>query len=104
MIWLPDRCRHQRRVVASLYEQAAAVPCERRAVFVGGLRGADKDAALAAAGITPGSYFTISMDRVVGELTRRSLIPSSRAWRPWKALTSCTPRPSTSPSGSPPGR
>ena len=50
VIWLPDRSKHQRRIVAALYEQAAGVPCERRAVFAGGLRGAGKNAALAAAG------------------------------------------------------
>jgi hypothetical protein len=75
VIWLPDRSKHQRRVVAYLYAQAAAVPCGRRAVFAGGLRGAPKDTALQAAGITRGAYFTISIDLILGELARRSLIP-----------------------------
>ena len=51
VIWLPGRSRQQRRAVAALYEQAAAVPCERNAVFAGGLRGADKNSALAAAAV-----------------------------------------------------
>jgi len=75
VIWLPERSRHQRRVVAALYEQAAAVPCERRAVFAGGLRGADKDGALAGAAIDRSRYFAISIDLVLAELARRSLIP-----------------------------
>ena len=75
MIWLPGRCRHQRRIVAALYEHAAAVPCERRAVFAGGLRGADKNRALAAAAADPGRYFAVSIDLVLEELARRSLIP-----------------------------
>ena len=75
MIWLPGRSRHQRRVVAALYEQAAAVPCDRRAVFAGGLRGADKNGELAAATVDPGRYFTVSIDLVLEELARRSLIP-----------------------------
>jgi hypothetical protein len=73
--WLPARSRHQRWVVAALYEQDTAVPCERRAVFAGGLRGAAKDEALAGAGIDRGSYFTVSVDLVLEEMARRSLIP-----------------------------
>jgi hypothetical protein len=75
VIWLPGRSKHQRRVVAALYAQAAVVPCERRAVFAGGLRGADKNGALAAAAVDPGRYFTVSIDLILEELARRSLIP-----------------------------
>ena len=47
------------------------MPCERRAVFAGGLRGAGKDAALVGAGISCGLFFTISIDVILGELARR---------------------------------
>jgi len=73
--WLPDRSRHQRRIVAALREQALAVPRERRAVLAGGLRGADKGGALAAAGIDRGRHLMVSIDLVLEELARRSLIP-----------------------------
>jgi hypothetical protein len=72
-------------VVAALYEQAATVPCERRAVFAGGLRGADKYGALAAAGADPGRYFTVSIDLVLEELARRSLIPVAARLSPMES-------------------
>jgi hypothetical protein len=61
--------------VAALCDRAAAVPCERRAVLAGGLRGAAKDEALAGSGIDRGRYFVVSVDLVLAELARRSLIP-----------------------------
>jgi hypothetical protein len=73
--WGPGRSRHQGRVVASLYQAAAAVPAERRAVLAGGLRGADKDAALDKAGVNRARFLLISVDAVLAELARRSLIP-----------------------------
>jgi hypothetical protein len=75
VLWSPDRSRHQGRVVAGLYGAAAAVPAERRAVLAGGLRGADKDTALDKAGLDRARYLLISVDAVLAELARRSLIP-----------------------------
>jgi hypothetical protein len=51
------------------------VPAERRLVLAGGLRGADKDAALDKAGVDRARFLVISVDRVLAELARRSLIP-----------------------------
>jgi hypothetical protein len=71
----PDRSRRQGHIVDGLYRQAAAVPAERKAVLAGGLPGADKAAALAKAGLDPARYLVISVDAMLGELARRSLIP-----------------------------
>ena len=75
MIWSADRSRHQGRVVAGLYGQAAGVPGERRAVLAGGLRGADKKTALDKAGVDRSRFLLVSVDTVLAELARRSLIP-----------------------------
>jgi hypothetical protein len=75
VIWSADRSRHQGRVVQGLYGQAGGVPGERRAVLAGGLRGADKQAALDKAGVDRARFLLISVDAVLAELARRSLIP-----------------------------
>jgi len=75
VIWSADRSRRQGHIVDGLCRQAAGVPGERRAVLAGGLRGADKAAALDKAGVDPARYLVISVDAVLGELARRSLIP-----------------------------
>jgi hypothetical protein len=75
VIWSADRSRRQGHIVDGLYRQAAGVPGERRAVLAGGLRGADKAAALDKAGVDPARYLVISVDAMLSELARRSLIP-----------------------------
>ena len=75
VIWNADRSRRQGHIVDGLYRQAAGVPAERKAVLAGGLRGADKATALDKAGADPARYLVISVDAVLGELARRSLIP-----------------------------
>jgi hypothetical protein len=75
VIWSADRSRRQGHIVDGLYRQAARVPGERKAVLAGGLRGADKAAALGKAGVDPARYLVISVDAVLAELARRSLIP-----------------------------
>jgi hypothetical protein len=40
MIWTAERNMDQGALVASMYELAALVPCDRKAIMVGGLRGA----------------------------------------------------------------
>jgi len=82
MIWLPDRHKHQGRIVAALYERSAAVLCDRQAVFAVGIRGADKQRALARAGISPSRYLTVSVDLTLAEMARRSLIPVTRGLSP----------------------
>ncbi len=59
----------------SLWRQAGEVPAERRLVLAGGLRGAAKDVALAKAGLDRAGFLAVSVDRVLAEMGRRSLIP-----------------------------
>ena len=75
MIWNPERNREQASLVASTYQDARGVPCERQAVVVGGLPGADKAAVLRAAGADQSWYFTISIDKILHEMAARNLIP-----------------------------
>jgi Zeta toxin len=75
MTWPPDRNKHHGRIVTALYRQAVSVPCERKVVLAGGLRGSDKDGALAKAGIHRSRYLTVSVEEILAELARRSLIP-----------------------------
>ena len=65
MIWTAERNMDQGALVASMYEQAVSVPCERKAVMVGGLRGADTASALTQAGIDASRYLTISIDAIL---------------------------------------
>jgi hypothetical protein len=74
-IWKPERNREQAALVASMYQRAQGVPCERRAVAAGGLPGADKAAVLRQAGINESWYFTISIDEILREMAARDLIP-----------------------------
>ena len=75
MMWTAERSRRQGDIVAGLYQQAAGVPRDRKAVLAAGLRGADKDSALDKAGVDRSRYLVISVDGVLAELARRSLIP-----------------------------
>jgi hypothetical protein len=75
VIWKPERNREQAALIASMYQRAQGVPCERRAVVAGGLPGADKAAVLRQAGINESWYFTISIDEILREMAARDLIP-----------------------------
>ncbi|MDQ2815915.1 MAG: hypothetical protein M3Z75_29745 [Actinomycetota bacterium] len=75
MIWTGERNRQQGQLVAEMHAVAAAVPAERVAVIAGGLPGADKSAALAAAGIEPSRYLTVSVDDILVRMAAHQLIP-----------------------------
>jgi hypothetical protein len=75
LIWTGERNKQQGRLVAELYEGAAAVPAERLAVIAGGLPGADKAAALAAAGLDRSRYLTVSIGEILVRMAARQLIP-----------------------------
>lgn len=68
-----------------LCRRAVGVPGERKAVLAGGLRGADKSAALDQAGVDRARYLTVSVDGVLAELARRSLIPVVAGLAPLEA-------------------
>jgi hypothetical protein len=75
VIWKPERNREQGALVTSTYLRARGVPCERRAVVVGGLPGADKATILCLAGVDRSWYFTISIDEILRQMAARDLIP-----------------------------
>jgi len=85
MIWTPQRNIEQGQLVARMYERAGAVPCERQAVLIGGLPGADKLAVLAQAGVDPARYLTVSVDAVLREMAARGLIPHVQGLSPMEA-------------------
>jgi len=85
MIWTAERNMDQGALVASMYEQAAPVPCERKAVMVGGLRGADTAGALTQAGIDATCYLSISIDAILLDMAGRGLIPHVDGLTPLEA-------------------
>ena len=85
MIWTAERNMDQGALVASTYEQAGSVPCERKAVMVGGLRGGDTAGALTQAGIDASRYMTISIDAILVEMAERGLIPHVDGLSPLEA-------------------
>ena len=85
MIWTPGRNRQQGTAVADLYRRADDVPCERMAVIIGGLHGADKPGALAAAGIDRTRYLTVSVDGILQEMAACRLIPAVEGLSPLEA-------------------
>ncbi len=82
MIWTGERHRAQGRLVAAMYQTAAAVPCERSAVIAGGLPGADKAAALAGAGVERSRYLTVGIDAVLARMAAARLIPQADGLSP----------------------
>ena len=85
MIWTAERNMDQGALVASMYEQAASVPCERKAIMVGGLRGADTAGALTQAGIDATCYLSISIDAILLDMAGRGLIPHVDGLTPLEA-------------------
>ena len=68
-----------------MYQQAGDVPCDWRAVVIGGLPGADKPGVLRAAGVDQSQYFTISVDRILRLMAARDLIPLIARLTPMEA-------------------
>jgi hypothetical protein len=85
MIWEWKRNREQGLLVASMYQEAEVVPCQRQAVVAGGLPGADKSGMLHAAGVDRCRYFIISIDRVLLPMAARGLIPMMAGLTPMDA-------------------
>ena len=82
VIWTGERNRQQGRLVAEMYRAAAGVPCERSAAIAGGLPGADKAAALEAAGVDRSQYLTVSIDAVLDRMAASHLIPEADGLSP----------------------
>ncbi len=85
MIWTADRNMDQGALVASMYERAGSVPCERKAIMAGGLPGADTAGVLTQTGIDASRYLTISIDTILVEMAERGLIPQVDGLSPLEA-------------------
>jgi hypothetical protein len=85
MIWIADRNREQGELVAGVFRAAEAVPRQRRAVIVGGLPGAPKEAALERHGVVRSRYLTIGVDGVLAMMAARRLIPEVEGRAPLAA-------------------
>jgi len=85
-VWSHDRRLVHDDLVHDLYERAAAVPCDRRAIVAGGLPGAGKTTVLAQhAGIDLTDFLTINPDLIKAELAQRGLIPQISGLTPMEA-------------------
>jgi hypothetical protein len=85
MIWTAERNMDQGALVAAMYGRADAIPCERKAVMVGGLPGADTAGVLTQAGIDASRYMTISIDAILAGMAERGLIPHVDGLSPLEA-------------------
>lgn len=84
--WSPSRREVHEMIIADLYAEASAVPCEHKAILAGGLAGAGKTTVLAEqAGIDRSQYLTINPDDIKLELAKRDLIPAIDGLSPTEA-------------------
>jgi len=100
VIWTGERNRQQGRLVAEIYQAAASVPAERRAVIAAGLPGADKARALDEAGVDRSRHLTVSIDDVLVRMAASQLIPEADGLSPLGRSGRCTRRLSFWPSAS----
>lgn len=87
MIWTPARNTSQYKVVAQLYAASAAVPCERQAIMVGGLPGADRRGAATQSGADLSRYLPVSVEAVLEEMAAARLIPAVAGLSPMEAYS-----------------
>jgi predicted ABC-type ATPase len=82
-IWANERNDVHDEIIDDLYEAAADVPCEGKAVVAGGLGGAGKTTVLDRfAGIDRSKYLTINPDQIKEALAERGLIPDVEGLAP----------------------
>jgi hypothetical protein len=85
-VWSEERVAFHDAIIEDLYQQAADVPCERRAIIAGGLPGAGKSTILEKyAGIDRSQFLTLDPDQINSELARRELIPQLEGLSPMEA-------------------
>jgi predicted ABC-type ATPase len=83
---LPERQDVHSEIVSYLYDQAADIPCEHKAIIAGGMAGAGKTTVLANhAGVDRSQYLTINPDDIKEEMARRGLIPDIEGLSPMEA-------------------
>ncbi|MGH3277241.1 MAG: hypothetical protein ACRDNZ_23290, partial [Streptosporangiaceae bacterium] len=86
LIWTAERNMDHGALVASMYEHAGRVPCEREAIMAGGLPGAGTPGALTQAGINASQSLTISIGAILAGMAARGLIPHAAGLSPLEAV------------------
>lgn len=82
-IWTRERDDTHETLVDDLYESAAQIPCEGKAIIAGGLGGAGKSTVLAGpAGIDRSRYLTINPDDIKEKLAERGMTPQVEGLSP----------------------
>ncbi len=85
-IWSDERSAEHDALLADLYDRAAAVPCEHKAIVAGGLPGAGKTTVLREhAGIDMADYLVIDPDIIKAEMAGRGLVPEVASLTPMEA-------------------
>jgi Zeta toxin len=85
-IWSIERTLQHDSLLADIYDQAAGVPCEYKAIIAGGLSGAGKSTVLANhPEIDRSQYLTINPDDIKEEMARRNMIPEVEGLSPMEA-------------------
>jgi predicted ABC-type ATPase len=74
--WVMDRRHAHDEIIREIYESAADVPCDHKAIIAGGLGGAGKTTVLEQyADVARADFLTINPDDIKEELVRRELVP-----------------------------
>jgi Zeta toxin len=85
-IWSIERTLQHDSLLADMYDRAAGVPCEHKAIIAGGLSGAGKSTVLANhPEIDRSQYLTINPDAIKEEMARRNMIPEVEGLSPMEA-------------------
>lgn len=84
--WIAKRRWVHDEIINEIYNAAADIPCERKAVIAGGLGGAGKTTVLEKhANIDRSNFLTINPDEFKEELARRGLVPEVPGLSPMEA-------------------
>jgi len=85
-IWSIERTLQHDSLLTDIYDRAAGVPCEHKAIIAGGLSGAGKSTVLANhPEIDRSQYLTINPDDIKEEMARRNMIPEVEGLSPMEA-------------------
>src|SRR5580658_1567504 len=85
-VWSFDRRELHDAIVDHFYAEAAAAPCEGKAIIAGGLPGSGKTTVLAGhAGFDRSKYLTVNPDDIKEEMARRGMVPEVAGLSPMEA-------------------
>jgi predicted kinase len=86
LVWTLERSERHDEIILELYDEAAEVPCEGKAILAGGLPGAGKTTVLTGvAGIDLSGYLMINPDGIKERMAARGLVPDVAGLSPMEA-------------------